>query len=53
MGTFDFCIRLDELIAGCGKGGNTPAELQSAMVDAIKSLNVGGEMYKEIFENGE
>ena len=39
MKTFDFCIRLDELIIGCIKGGNTPKDLQLAMIEAIKELN--------------
>lgn len=38
LNTFDFCVRLDDLIVECLKGGNTPEELQLAMADAIKSL---------------
>lgn len=38
METFDFCVRLDDLIEGCLEGGNTIEELQLAMIDTIKRL---------------
>jgi hypothetical protein len=37
--TFDFCVRLDDLIIGCLEGGNTPGELQQAMLEAIEKLS--------------
>ena len=39
MNTFDFCVRLDDLIMGCLEGGNTPEELQKAMIETIEELN--------------
>jgi hypothetical protein len=50
METFDFYMRLNGLIKGCCAGGNTPAELQHEMVQAIKDLNPGGRLYDEILE---
>jgi hypothetical protein len=50
METFDFCIRLDDLIVGCCEGNNTPAQLQYAMVEAIEDLYPGGRLYKDIIE---
>jgi hypothetical protein len=38
MNTFDFCVRLDQLIIECLKGGNNPQELQLEMINAIESL---------------
>lgn len=39
MTTFDFCVRLDNLIMGSLEGANTPEELQQAMLEAIEELN--------------
>ena len=44
---FDFCVRLDDLIIGCLKGGNTPEQLQKAMQAAIKDLEPGGSLLQE------
>ena len=51
MNTFDFAVRLDDLILGCIEGGNTPEELQEEMREAIKALNEGGELRNKEKEN--
>ncbi len=45
METFDFTVRLDDLILGCTEGGNTPEQLQQVMREAITDLEPGGSLF--------
>ena len=47
---FDFAVRLDELILRCVEGGKSPEQLQLVMRNAIRDLNIGGDLYEMIEE---
>ena len=45
--TWDFCVRLDELIEACLDGGNTEDELYEALLETAAELKEHPERYKK------